>query len=198
MSSTTISHKLTEGSKISAKKNAACQRVTLQNESMGKNYTKWNLKKQKMWLWKWLPLSCPVIYSNSPSPKFRCLSQPGLETLNTYAQLVVKTAGSQWPLKFSILALMSLNRVATVYCTEGMYLSIPITAGRYLKQLAVDRITRWLLISAGALRQLGVSTVYRKQDCPLKSRWCNSITCSGYWWAMGLSGVGKSQMSQLI
>lgn len=37
---------------------------------------------------------------------------------------------------------LSLNRVATVYCSEDMYPSIPITAVRYLKQLAADRITR--------------------------------------------------------
>lgn len=38
--------------------------------------------------------------------------------------------------------LLSLNRATTVYCSEGIYPSIPITAVRYLKQLAVDRIAR--------------------------------------------------------
>lgn len=35
----------------------------------------------------------PVIYSISPSSRFHCLSQPGLETVGPHAKLVVKIVG---------------------------------------------------------------------------------------------------------
>lgn len=39
----------------------------------------------------------PVIFSISPSPRFHCLTQPGLGTEGPHAQLVVKDVGYNGP-----------------------------------------------------------------------------------------------------